>query len=370
MTMVRLGEAATAGLEAAGWRPGRKVAVAAYVEALAELGFTAPGVLVDFYAQYGGLTVTFPDPRHPELTNAYILDPTTAPMISSTSWVGIWSEWVGEPLCPFGEAHRMLAVMAQDGRVWLGFDDLLLFVADSPVDSINALCDGRDTPRVAPPGDFARQFPPTRPGAAGSGHEAAEEAASAALREAEQLVRQAGAEAATDLDLSGLDLPQLPESLGSLTGLTELYLDDNKLTSLPENLGRFSRLTRLSASGNLLTTLPESIGKLAGLTYLNLNGNRLTALPDAIGGLRKLTFLGLVGNQLSALPESIGNLTALTKLYAPGNRLAELPDSISRLTRLEELWLSDNRLTRLPADIDSMPALTSLSIDRNPVSAR
>jgi len=358
--MARLGEAAAARLEAAGWRPGRQVPVAAYVDALAALGFIAPDILTAFYTEFGGLTVAYPDPRDPEWMNTYIIDPVEAPLISSTAWIETWGEWLGVTLCPFGEADRMLAIMSPDGRVWLGFDDLLLFVADSPKESVNVLCEGRDTPRVAPPSDFSRRFPEMHP--------ESPDREAAGRGEAEQRIEQARAQQAGDLDLSGLDLCGLPESLSSLTWLTELNLKDNLLMSLPDSLGVLTRLAWLSISGNRLTELPESIGNLAELTYLNLNENQLTALPETIGRLRKVEFLGLVGNKLAALPDAIGDLASLTKLYAPGNELTRLPDSITRLVQLEELWLSRNQLTRLPEALDQLAALKSLSVDGNPIS--
>ena len=336
--MAGLGEAAAARLEAAGWRPGRRIPVAAYVDALAALGFTAPDVVSDFYAEFGGLTVKWPDPRNPQWTNAYIIDPVKAPMISATSWIETWSKWVGARLCPFGEAHRMLATMSPDGRVWLGFDDLLLFVADSPEESLNVLCESRDTPRVPPPSDFVRWSPATRSGPGSADREAG------GRREAERRIEQARAQRDDEIDLSGLDLRELPDSLCGLTGLT-----------------------RLSVARNRLAALPESIGTLAGLTHLSLNENRLTALPETIGRLSRLEFLGVIDNKLAALPDAIGDLAALTKLYAPGNELTRLPDSITRLARLKELWLSHNRLTRLPEGLSQMTALKSLTIDGNPI---
>lgn len=360
--MARLGPTATARLEAAGWRPGRRTGVAGYLEALATRGFSAPDVLVEFFAEFGGLRVHYPAAADPESQNAYIIDPVEAPMAGETSWIEIWSAWAGAPLCPFGEAARMAAVIAADGRVWLGFDSLLLYVAADPQESLNVLCEGRQTPRVEPPSDFVRWIPGRRP--------AAPEAAAAGLREAEQRIEQAASEGAEDLDLSDLGLDALPASLCGLTGLTELYLHDNRLTALPDEVSGLTRLTRLYASGNLLTALPDSLGDLAELTNLNVNENRLTALPETIGKLGKLEFLGLVGNRLRALPDSIGGLANLAKLYAPGNELAELPESISRLTRLRELWLSDNALTRLPAGLDNLSTLTMLALDGNPVSRR
>ena len=58
--------------------------------------------------------------------------------------------------------------------------------------------------------------------------------------------------------------------------------------------------------------MPESLGNLTALTELYLGGNRLASVPESLGNLTALTELYLNGNQLASVPESLGNLTALT----------------------------------------------------------
>ena len=79
--------------------------------------------------------------------------------------------------------------------------------------------------------------------------------------------------------MSGKEIHELPESIGNLSNLTELYLSGNRLENLPESLGSLSNLTRLNLWGNQLTNLPESIGNLANLTELYLDKNPLQEPP-------------------------------------------------------------------------------------------
>ncbi len=53
-------------------------------------------------------------------------------------------------------------------------------------------------------------------------------------------------------------------------------------------------VNKLSLCNKGLARLPESIGSLSGLTHLNLFHNNLTSLPDSIGNLKGLTTLGLL----------------------------------------------------------------------------
>ena len=107
------------------------------------------------------------------------------------------------------------------------------------------------------------------------------------------------------IEPNGNRLASMPESLGNLTALTELYLYGNQLESVPESLGNLTALTELYLSGNRLASVPEWLGNLTALTALDLRGNQLTALPAWLadlldGGLE----LGLEGNPLAdPLPE-------------------------------------------------------------------
>jgi Leucine-rich repeat (LRR) protein len=174
---------------------------------------------------------------------------------------------------------------------------------------------------------------------------------------------------ASSLDLSGLSLATLPESLRDLTFLTRLLLPGNRLTVLPEWLGDLRALTRLGLGDNQLTTLPESLGNLTALTWLGLSGNHLRALPESVTGLAALTWLDLARNQLSTLPQSVGGLTALTRLDLTGNRLTSLPESLGDLSALTWLFLTDNQLTSLPESLAGLTALTRLDLAGNQLTA-
>ena len=184
-------------------------------------------------------------------------------------------------------------------------------------------------------------------------------------REAERRIADVAQAHGTHLDLTGLLLTAVPESIGQLTALTILYLSGNQLTAVPESIGQLTALTSLYLSGNQLTAVPESIGQLTALTSLYLYGNQLTAVPESIGELTALTSLYLYGNQLTAVPDSIGQLTALTSLYLYGNQLTAVPESIGQLTALTILYLYGNQLTAVPDSIGQLTALTSLYLSGN-----
>jgi len=103
-------------------------------------------------------------------------------------------------------------------------------------------------------------------------------------------------------------LTELPENIGELSGLKQLYLEWNKLTSLPDSFTQLSSLENLAISNNLLISLPSNFGDLSELEFVDLGYNQLTEIPESIGNLKNIEYLWLFNNQLSSLPESIFNL--------------------------------------------------------------
>lgn len=171
------------------------------------------------------------------------------------------------------------------------------------------------------------------------------------------------------LGIYSKNLTFLPESIGSLKSLKELYLGDNLLTSLPESIGSLTSLKMLDLEDNELSSLPESFGSLTLLKELWLNDNQFASLPESIGLLKSLEILWLNNNHLSSLPESIGSLILLKELYLNSNNLSSLPESIVFLTSLEELYSGDNKLTSLPKSIGSLKSLKILDLEDNKLSS-
>lgn len=170
---------------------------------------------------------------------------------------------------------------------------------------------------------------------------------------------------ATRLDLSGLKLEVLPESIVELSALETLNLFSNRLTALPHGFERLSALKRLNLSMNQLTSLPDSFGNLVELESLEISQNQLSTLPDSFGQLTGLQSLDLSINRLNSLPESFGQLEALRELSIHRNRLAELPNSFGRLTSLQELSLYNIRLTSLPESFSHLSELRIFDVSNN-----
>ena len=186
-----------------------------------------------------------------------------------------------------------------------------------------------------------------------------------AYRDAERRIRGARRDGATQLDLRGIGLTEVPSAIANLTQLQFLNLSDNNLTQLPEAIATLTQLRLLYLSRNQLTVLPEAIATLTQLQVLNLSVNQLTVLPEEIAELTQLQRLYLSGNNLTQLPEAIATLSQLEWLELSRNNLTQLPEAIAGLTQLQELYLWRNNLTQLPSAIASLTQLQQLDLSDN-----
>lgn len=134
------------------------------------------------------------------------------------------------------------------------------------------------------------------------------------------------------LDLSNNEIEKLPEELGSMQSLQELYLSNNRL-GINESfdwkwlLGpKFLKSLRLlTLNGNHLTYLPPSIWKLESLITLDLSNNKFKTLPSTLGRLMSLRLLKISNNYLESLPCSILNLR-LHSIDISQNRFPDFSD--------------------------------------------
>lgn len=153
---------------------------------------------------------------------------------------------------------------------------------------------------------------------------------------------------ATTLDLSNLEITQLPLCLGKLNKLERLDLFATLITGVPESLGELTELRYLELGCTSIEALPQSIVKLSKLDYLSFHTSRVSVIPEAISALSNLETLNACCCPIAHLPETMSQLVNLRIVYLGSTHIESFPESIGRLPRLEQLDLSDT------------PALTEL----------
>lgn len=190
-------------------------------------------------------------------------------------------------------------------------------------------------------------------------------------RLAEKLIKAHRIAPRKTLDLTRLNLTQLPESAVKLTQMSKLILNNNPISEqgLEQIIANFPKLSSLSLKSTGIENIPESIAALKQLQYLDLSFNKLTELPESLTKLQQLKRLYIDHNQLVALPQSIGNLNDLEYLRANHNQLNILPTSTTQLVHLHWLNLNHNQLTQLPEDIGKLSHLYDLQLGNNLITS-
>ncbi|MEG4205613.1 leucine-rich repeat domain-containing protein [Microcoleus sp. Pol7_A1] len=171
------------------------------------------------------------------------------------------------------------------------------------------------------------------------------------------------------LDLSTNQITAIPEVIGQLSNLTELSLSRNQITSIPEVIGQLSNLTGLSLSRNQITSIPEELGQLSNLTGLSLSDNQITSIPEALGKLSNLTGLYLWSNQITSIPEDLGKLSNLALLDLIYNQITSIPEDLGKLSNLTELYLMGNQITQIPEALGKLSNLAQLHLGNNQITS-
>ncbi|MGQ7858091.1 dermonecrotic toxin domain-containing protein [Pseudomonas sp. 32A] len=161
-----------------------------------------------------------------------------------------------------------------------------------------------------------------------------------------------------ELDLSGLNLPSLPDLDVDFSHVGSLKLSRMNLSASPEGfLARFRHVRWLDMSGNSLRVLPPALSEMNGLTRLDLRDSqlRLTShTADILAGRVTLRALKLDANPLGVVPD-FSQIRDLRYLGLDGAGIETWPTGLGQQPALEAVILSNNRLTTIP---DAVFALT------------
>ena len=196
------------------------------------------------------------------------------------------------------------------------------------------------------------------------------------------------------LDLSDFGVRgAIPESLGNLTSIVELYLGTHNDTNLLEydptldasqSLLMRSR-NRIANNKQYLSlrhippqmsepcarglrehniVVPETSLYEQGYTEAEIFDPR-TGLQNASLQLKDV-LSGKLCNGITSIPESIGNLKQLEYLYIANGEITSLPESMAQLESLTDLEVYNcPKMEHFPMAITQMPELVSLNISNN-----
>lgn len=113
---------------------------------------------------------------------------------------------------------------------------------------------------------------------------------------------------------------------------------------------------RVDLSGLHLKEIPDSIYQNFEITYLDLGSSKVTFYPPLSA------LVDSNANNISFLSEKIGMLTNLKTLIINTNKLTTLPYSIVKLNNLEVLDLSINKDLDIVQQLDKLKQLPKLKV--------
>ncbi|MFP3518099.1 DUF6543 domain-containing protein [Pseudomonas sp. SIMBA_077] len=214
-------------------------------------------------------------------------------------------------------------------------------------------------------------------GIAAPGHRAQvrERIESAWRREADIAYTEDGVEiGGYELDLSGLDVGDLPAINGDFSHVVVLLMDDMQLRSgSNEFLESFSHLRMLDMSNNRIQSLPPAITEMHHLTSLELMDNRISLTAETaqqLANLTNLEVLNLSGNPLGISPD-VSQMLNLRRLDLSDTAITDWPNGLWALAHIDFANLRDNWITTIPSAVFEPQwadgANRSTSISGNPI---
>jgi Leucine-rich repeat (LRR) protein len=173
-------------------------------------------------------------------------------------------------------------------------------------------------------------------------------------RRTPQQLNSAGGPIGLELDLSDLQLPDLPELDADFSHVGCLTLRNMGWTSPPEAfMRRFSGVQWLDMSYNELTELPQALDGMNQLTRLALGRNRIILSPGTGRLLSERTMLrslDLTGNPLGMTPD-FSAMTELQGVSLGSTGISVWPTGLSELSQLGTIDLRNNALVTIPEEV-------------------
>lgn len=132
-----------------------------------------------------------------------------------------------------------------------------------------------------------------------------------------------------NLDLSYLDLKELPKEISLCSNLVELNLSNNLLNENSDFscLRKLTKLKTINLNLNNFKEFPKSIFHISKIEHLSLGTNNIIAIPNDIKKLVRLKTLEISYNEISYLPSYLFEIKSLKEIWIEGNKISKLEES-------------------------------------------
>ena len=149
------------------------------------------------------------------------------------------------------------------------------------------------------------------------------------------------------LDLSNLNLKEIPSEVFELKNLRKLILSNNQITKIPKEITNLKRLETIDISNNKISEFFAKLCELKNLKAINLNNNRIASIPKQISNLNKLRKLSIANNKIKKFPQEFSKLDKLISLNISKNSFEELPNEIYSIKSIKNLWICNLNLKKI-----------------------
>jgi hypothetical protein len=126
----------------AGWYKGRKIDVGLFRQSLKEDGFTLIPIVEEFLREFGGLRIFFDKLSGQKESFHFDAQKATEGVHPAWAQKNYADRLNNKTLCIIGEGYsdHLTLMMDINGKVYGGYDDILIFIAENGRDAIEAIC--------------------------------------------------------------------------------------------------------------------------------------------------------------------------------------------------------------------------------------
>ena len=188
--------------------------------------------------------------------------------------------------------------------------------------------------------------------------------------EAKRRIKECRKKKIKKLDLSSLDLKEIPPEIAELQFLEELDITCHDLIKVPGFIGNIVSLKKLSVGSRSITMrerekiiLSDGLGNLKNLKNLSL-GNYIPEIPEWVYRLDNLEALSIFNDSIKTIPEAIADIKNLSKLRIHANKITELPKEIGEKLPLTALELKCPQLKTLPESFANLKSMKGFLFER------
>ena len=155
-------------------------------------------------------------------------------------------------------------------------------------------------------------------------------------------------------------LTKLPDEIGNLTKLEQLFIANGKLEKIPATVKNLVSCTDVEIYNcPYMTEFPLEIAQMPNIITLNIANNRQWNAEEALKGLKalatgpskeKIQILYFNENNLEVIPAEITNMKKLGLLNFASNRIEKIETAWGNDIKPVQLYLDNNRLSSFPVN--------------------